>query len=66
MTDEIIIDLEHAAILANEVFDGNEEALIAWFQKPNPYFFNESPLNYILMGNGSAVIELFHEKLGVA
>ena len=49
--------------LAYEVFDGDTEKANDWLLEPNSYFFNNSPIEYILLGNGQAVLDSLRERL---
>ncbi len=47
--------------LALDLFDDSVDAA-HWMHTENSYFFNHSPYDYVLLGHGTAVIELLEGK----
>jgi hypothetical protein len=52
-----------ASDLAFDLFRDKERARM-WMITPNSFFFAKSPLDVCLVGDGQAVLEFLHERLG--
>jgi hypothetical protein len=56
--------LQRAIFLATELFDGDINQALVWIGTPHPHFFNFSPAQYVLGGNGKSLINWLEERLG--
>lgn len=50
--------------LASRLFE-TEDEIQDWLSKPNEYFFGKSPMVYVILGNGQAVIDFLKGRAGV-
>ena len=61
--EEILAQINEAADLATELYDGIWEDGAMWMQTPNESLFGDSPLRAIANGNGHLVIKWLKERL---
>ena len=59
-----IREISRAADMAVPLFSGDKEAVLRWFTTKNSYFFNNTPVEVIFLGNASSLIEMLSERLG--
>lgn len=63
-TSDIKEEIDLAISLTVDLFKGDVDKASNWFQTSNPYFFDKSPFEIILLGEGYHIINFLETRLG--
>ena len=63
-TRKILMHLVEASALVSKLYKGDTRKVKLWMNAPNSTFFQDSPLEVILRGDGRGVIKWLKPRVG--